>query len=68
VQGKVDIRGLIGIGSIKLGQGDSYYREREIVDENRLAGRMLRSAKSLLTEGVADDSYAGSARPVVVRG
>ena len=59
--------GDVGIDAKELGRSDADHREGEIVDQNRLPGRIFRSAKAPLTQGEADDGDGRSARAIVIR-
>ena len=63
----IDVRSSGGIGAEELGRSDADHRERQVVDSNRLSGRILRTAKPLLAQGEADDGGARSAGAIVIR-
>ena len=67
MHGNIDVRRHVGIGAKELGRSDADHREGQIVDQNRLPGRIFRSAKAPLTQGEADDGDGRSARAIVIR-
>ena len=60
VQRKVDIRSRRGIDTKKFGRCDSRDRERQIVNENRLADCSVGSTETPLTEPITETATGGA--------